>query len=109
MDFDTYQAQAIRTKVYPKDVEIIYPALGLAGEAGEVANKVKKIYRTMDTTQHPTPDQIGEEIGDVLWYAAVLADDLGLDLQVLAERNIRKLMDRAGKDTISTLARTDEQ
>lgn len=101
MTFQDYQTQASQTAIYPASAKITYPALGLAGEAGEVANKVKKILRDSrgnltDEARHA----IGAEIGDVLWYLAALANDLGLHLSDLAEANLRKLLDRQARNTL---------
>tara|TARA_R100001086_G_scaffold239484_1_gene164927 strand:- start:3419 stop:3829 length:411 start_codon:yes stop_codon:yes gene_type:complete len=101
MTFNEYQKTAITTAVYPPQHRILYPALGLSGEAGEVANKVKKIVR--DGTGSMPDDwkeQIGSEIGDVLWYCATLANDLGLSLSSIAEQNQKKLQSRKEKGTI---------
>jgi len=101
MTFNEYQKTAITTAVYPPQHRILYPALGLSGEAGEVANKVKKIVR--DGTGSMPDDwkeQIGSEIGDVLWYCATLANDLGLSLSSIAEQNQKKLQRRKEKGTI---------
>ena len=92
MQIDDYQNTAKTTAIYPQEHKILYPALGLAGEAGEVANKVKKIIR--DGVQNMQPDwkqQLAAEIGDVLWYCAVLADDLNMSLSTLAAQNLEKL------------------
>ena len=94
-----YQAQACKTAIYPANAKITYPALGLAGEAGEVADKVKKIIRDdKDTPEYRT--EIAKEIGDVLWYCAVLAYDLGYDLQTIADMNIWKLKERMASGKI---------
>lgn len=93
MDMNSYQEKAIETAIYPKKMAVIYPALGLAGEAGEVADKVKKIIRDGNTTDEFKLN-IAAEIGDVLWYCAVLANDLGFDLTQIAESNLNKLSDR---------------
>mgnify|MGYP003680365652 FL=1 len=102
MDFNSYQRTAITTAIYPATHKILYPALGLAGEAGEVANKVKKLVRD-GTSSLPKEwkEQIGSEIGDVLWYCAVLADDLGISLGKIASQNEIKLQNRKKKGTIS--------
>ena len=73
-------------------MKITYPALGLAGEAGEVADKVKIIRDGRDDAEYR--HQIAKEIGDVLWYCATLADDLGYSLQQIAEMNVYKLQCR---------------
>jgi len=98
-----YQKKATETAIYPESHKIVYPALGLAGEAGEVANKVKKFVR--DGYDHEGFEQkkieLASEIGDVLWYCAVLANDLGYTLQHIAQGNIHKLADRAKRGKIS--------
>ena len=96
MTFDEYQTQARATAIYPRDKAIVYPALGLAGEAGEVAEKVKKWIRdgTLDK------EAIAKELGDVLWYIAALSGDLGISMDEIASQNIRKLQDRASRGKI---------
>jgi NTP pyrophosphatase (non-canonical NTP hydrolase) len=92
-NLNNYQMQARKFAIYPERMKITYPALGLAGEAGEVADKVKKIYRDgRDDSRFR--GEIAKEIGDVLWYCAALADDLGFSLQQVAEMNIYKLKSR---------------
>ena len=100
-DLDMYQQVAKTTAIYPREQAIIYPTLGLTGEAGEVANKVKKIIR--DGTNKNNEDlvqAISSEIGDVLWYCAVLADDIGCKLSDIANANLVKLANRKEKGTI---------
>lgn len=97
-NLNNYQMQARSFSVYPERMKVMYPALGLAGEAGEVADKVKKIYR--DDTGTETYAEIAKEIGDVLWYCSVLADDLGYTLQQIAEMNIYKLQSRRASGKI---------
>ena len=95
MQLDAYQEAARRTAIYQDRHKVIYPALGLASEAGEVAGKVKKALRDRDGAFEP--DQISalkDELGDVLWYVAVLADDLGLSLEAIAADNVAKLASR---------------
>lgn len=99
--FKAYQEQAIKTAQYGAGDKIIYPSLGLANEAGEVLGKVKKVLR--DNEGKFTTDRcvaIGDEIGDVLWYLAALAEDLGLNLGTIAENNILKLQDRQKRGVI---------
>lgn len=102
LTFDSYQDSAAATAVYPQvGKNIAYPALGLGGEAGEVQNKVKKVLR--DDGGVLTPDKrdaIADEIGDVLWYAAVLAREIGASLEDIALRNIEKLKRRAASGTL---------
>jgi NTP pyrophosphatase (non-canonical NTP hydrolase) len=104
MKFNEYQTKAITTAVYPKHQALPYLALGLSGEAAEVANKVKKIIRG-DYDNDPTKAEealasISKELGDTLWYLAVLANELGDDLSVIAAANLDKLAARAKANTI---------
>lgn len=95
--FDVYQRSARALAVYPPQHEAAYLALGLTGEAGEVANKIKKVLRG-DHGDGPIPDKVRNdilfELGDTLWYLAVLADALGFDLSEVASANINKLVKR---------------
>jgi len=102
MDFNKYQETAVETAIYPDTHRILYPALGMAGEAGEVANKVKKIIRDgPENMPDDWKDQLASEIGDVLWYCAALANDLGMPLALIAAQNRDKLLERKKKGTIS--------
>ena len=99
--FTMYQIAAKETAVYDTHLEVWYPALGLAGEAGKIANKVKKIYR--DNGGVVTGDHmiaIAKELGDVLWYVAALCTDLGIDMGTVARQNLMDLRDRAERDKI---------
>lgn len=100
--FSEYQRKAAKTAVYKDEHRMTYPALGLTGEAGEIANKVKKILRDdYDLVELTVKEQeLAKEIGDVLWYCAALASDLGLDLSKIAQDNLDKLQDRANRGTI---------
>ena len=89
MTFDEYQEFARSTVMYPEDVKVVYPTLGLCGEAGEVAEKVKKNIRDGKSL-----DGVGLELGDVLWYVSALADDLGITLEQVAQWNVDKLQRR---------------
>ena len=100
-DFNAYQRMAAKTAIYPDEHRIMYPALGLAGEAGEVANKVKKLIRDgPDGRPDDWREQISSEIGDVLWYCAALATDLNLTLGMIAAQNEKKLSARKDAGTI---------
>ena len=100
-DFNSYQRSATKTAVYPPEHKILYPALGLAGEAGEVANKVKKVMRDgIENQPDNWREQIASEIGDVLWYCAALASDLNLSLGMIAAQNLIKLDKRKDKGTL---------
>jgi NTP pyrophosphatase (non-canonical NTP hydrolase) len=100
-DLDMYQKVALTTAIYPREQAIIYPTLGLTGEAGEVANKVKKIIRDgSNKNDDSMVSEIKSEIGDCLWYIAVLADDIGCKLSDIANTNLVKLANRKEKGTI---------
>ena len=100
-DLDMYQKVALTTAIYPREQAIIYPTLGLTGEAGEVANKVKKIIRDgSDKNNEELVQTISAEIGDCLWYIAVLASDIGVKLSDIASDNLIKLEKRKEKGTI---------
>lgn len=100
MEMNEYQKQALKTAIYPHP--IVYPVLGLTGEAGEVADKVKKVIRDQgsDFSDGHTKEKIAKEIGDVLWYLSTLANDLGYTLDEIAEMNIRKIQSRQQRDKI---------
>ena len=87
---------AAKTAIYKVEHSVIYPALGLAAEAGEVANKVKKILRdgTFDR------EAIADEVGDCLWYIAALCRDLNVDMGELAQKNLDKLNDRKERNVL---------
>ena len=100
-DFNSYQRNASKTAIYPDEHRILYPALGLAGEAGEVANKVKKLVRDGPDNRSDTwREDIASEIGDVLWYCAALATDLNLSLGTIAGLNQAKLHKRMSENKI---------
>jgi NTP pyrophosphatase (non-canonical NTP hydrolase) len=95
MKLNDYQNKALKTAIYRIDDSIIYPALGLVNEAGEVAGKIKKTLR--DFNGHFNANEkrkIAEEAGDVLWYLAALANDIGYTLEEIAEINVTKLESR---------------
>jgi NTP pyrophosphatase (non-canonical NTP hydrolase) len=99
MNFKDYQEQAYKTAAY--QTKVFYPALGLAGEAGEVANQIKKIER--DDGGTPSGERkraVAHEIGDLLWYVAALCTDLDLDMDVIAEENLQMLASRQARGTI---------
>jgi NTP pyrophosphatase (non-canonical NTP hydrolase) len=102
VDLHTYQSQSRRTARYPDaGANPIYPTLGLCGEAGEVADKVKKVIRDRGGEFSPEVKRALElELGDVLWYVAQLATELGLDLEQVAQANLDKLASRAARDVI---------
>lgn len=96
MHLRDYQRQAAGTALYPnRGQNPIYPTLGLAGEAGEVCEKVKKVIRDRGGDfDAESIAAIKKELGDVLWYVAMLADELGLSLEEIGRENIEKLVSR---------------
>ena len=96
MEMNVYQKAAAQTAIYKHEHQVIYPALGLAAEAGEVANKVKKILRDGKFDR----EAIADEVGDCLWYIAALCRDLNVDMTELAKNNLRKLHDRKARGVI---------
>ena len=101
MTLNEYQQAAIATAIYPKDKAIVYPTLGLAGETGEVAEKVKKTIRDNGGIfDEERRRAIALELGDVLWYAAALANDLGMTLDDVAGMNVEKLRSRNSRQKL---------
>lgn len=111
MLLNDYQKCALETAVYQKEYKIIYPALGMNGEAGEVADKVKKVLRDSEVILRDgtgaiiLPDakreELAKEVGDVLWYVATMAYDLGYSLEEIAEMNYAKLKSRQQRNQLS--------
>ncbi len=99
LSFEEYQKQASVTALYPKRfANLEYPTLGLAGEAGEVANIVKKIQRDFGgEITDEVRAKLKDELGDVLWYISACSDELGLTLAEIAEFNVEKLAQRHNK------------
>jgi len=102
MDFRAYQQRSRETARYPDaGANPIYPTLGLCGEAGEVADKVKKVLRDQGGRfDDAVRDDLRLELGDVLWYVAQLATELDLDLEDIAAANLEKLASRAARNVI---------
>ena len=101
MTFNDYQKKAVSTAIDGAEYKIIYPALGLANEAGEVLGKIKKVLRDYNGEFDDNSNLlIASEIGDVLWYIAVLANDLDIPLEFIAKTNIAKLEDRKSRNVI---------
>ena len=107
MQFNDYQTETRTTAHYPGvGNNFIFPTLGLVGEAGEVAEKIKKLIRDKAVD---TPDGIGEtdrleitkELGDVLWYLSQLATEIGVSLETVAETNLVKIQSRQDRGQIS--------
>ena len=101
LSFEEYQAEAKQTALYPNRLKNLeYPTLGLAGEAGEVANIVKKIQRDFNgVITDEIRAKLKDELGDVLWYISACADELGLTLTEIAEFNVKKLAKRHNRQT----------
>lgn len=96
MTFEEYQKHSRQTAIYPdKNSNFVYPTLGLVGEAGEVAEKIKKILRDKNgKVDQVNKKELAKELGDVLWYLAQLTTELGLSLDSVASQNIAKLASR---------------
>lgn len=104
MDFSKYQKLSRKTAIYPKiGKPFVYPALGLAGESGEVVDKIKKIMRNQKgRVTKEDKLEINKEMGDVLWYLAQIATELGIDLNDVAEKNLEKLQSRLKRGKINS-------
>ena len=102
MNFNDYQQKSRATAQYPAiGHAVIYPALGLVNEAGEVAGKIKKIFRDKQgVIGEVEREALKAELGDVLWYIAQVATELDLPLDEIAEANITKLLDRQSRGKI---------
>ena len=101
MNLNDYQNQATRTAVYNDADVIVYPALGLASEAGEVAGKVKKVLRDHDGNFSPEDRwAIADELGDCLWYIAAMCFDMGTPMEIVAQRNLDKLNSRLARGVL---------
>lgn len=103
MDLNNYQTNALKTAIYPNmGANFPYPALGLVGEAGEVADKLKKVIRDHEGVLTDTVrDAVAKELGDVMWYLAVLAYELDYDLNTIAQNNLDKLASRQDRGVLS--------
>lgn len=97
MSLDYYQENAVKTAIYTRTFPPVYPVLGLVGEAGEVAEKIKKSIRDGEVLNS---EEVAKELGDVLWYVAALAGDLGYSLSHIAGMNLAKLADRQARNVL---------
>lgn len=102
MELADYQRASRATAFYPGAGEnVLYPTLGLCGEAGEVADKVKKMLRDeAGVLSDERRTALGAELGDVLWYVAQLCTELGLQLDDVATGNLAKLASRASRGAL---------
>lgn len=101
LTLNQYQEQAKATAIYPESSAIVYPILGLVGEAGELANKYKKVMRDDNGILYDEKKAaLISELGDCLWYIAALANDLGVTLEQVGNHNLHKLSSRATSGTL---------
>jgi NTP pyrophosphatase (non-canonical NTP hydrolase) len=102
MELAEYQSLSRRTAEYPREAWLAYPALGLCGEAGEVAEHAKKAIRDDDgNVSDERRAAMAAELGDVLWYVAQLASELELELEQIAQANLAKLRSRQQRGVLS--------
>lgn len=103
MTLDEYQKEALVTAVWSGDEfkDLAHWVLGITGEAGEIAEKIKKIVRDKDAVvSDEDKEELIKELGDVLWYLAVLTEHLGYKFDEVGTRNIAKLRSRQARDKI---------
>ncbi len=102
MELADYQRLSRRTAQYPREAWLSYPVLGLAGEAGEVAEHAKKAIRDDGgIVSDVRRAAMAKELGDVLWYVAQVASELGLELEQVAQANLEKLLSRQRRGVLS--------
>ena len=99
---DLYENLAGQTAIFPKEKALEYLALGMTSEAGEVAGKVKKLIRDGDDVEGVEMKKIAiaSEIGDVLWYCAMMAKEVGVPLNTIMQENLKKLHGRKERGTL---------
>ena len=102
MTAELYQHEATKTAIFPKEKALEYLALGLTSEAGEVAGKVKKLIRDGEDKEgfELKKIAISHEIGDVLWYCAMMAREVGVPLNTIMQENLLKLHSRKERGTL---------
>jgi NTP pyrophosphatase (non-canonical NTP hydrolase) len=104
MNINDYQNEAGVTAIYDgQGSNLIYPTLGLVGEAAEIANKVKKPIRKFGVNtdfEDEFKKELAKELGDVLWYVAVISTEIGYSLEEIAQMNLDKLKDRAERGVL---------
>lgn len=103
MELSDYQARSRATAVYPDaGANLLYPTLGLCGEAGEVAEKIKKMVRDDGgVLSDERREALAKELGDVLWYLSQLATEARLDLDSIASQNLEKLLSRQRRSVLA--------
>lgn len=101
MEVSKYQEIVDKTAIYPKEIGLLYCTLGLCGESGEVAEKVKKLYRdSQGVVTEDFKNTIIKELGDVLWYVTAIANELGVPLSWVLAKNYEKLIGRRATNTL---------
>lgn len=102
LTFDEYQTQALKTVCYDQSIGPYYTILGLCGETGEIADKLKKIYRDKDWKNISKEDRqaILKEVGDVLWYVSKICDDFNVSFSEVAQLNLDKINKRKLTNTL---------
>ena len=102
MTAELYEYQASKTAIFPKEKALEYLALGLTSEAGEVAGKVKKLIREGEEVEGSDMKKIAiaSEVGDVLWYCALMAKEVGIPLNTIMQMNLEKLHSRKERGTL---------
>lgn len=102
MTLDEYQKLALRTSNHSRKNELFHLVLGLAGESGEITEKMKKWVRDQDSDEAKLDkDDLAKELGDIMWYVAVLADYLGVPLDEVGTKNIDKLASRQKRNQLA--------
>jgi len=103
MTAELYQHEATKTAIFPKEKALEYLALGLTSEAGEVAGKVKKLIRDGEDVEgfEMKKIAIASEVGDVLWYCALMAQEVGVPLNTIMQMNLEKLRSRMERGKLS--------
>lgn len=102
VSFEEYQSESAKTAVFPEDKALTYLTLGLTGEAGEFADKVKKIIRDSEGEISPElRELLLKELGDVLWYLTQLCSYFNVSLSEVASMNLAKLFKRMANGTIN--------
>lgn len=95
LKFSDYQKKSSETAVYPQEIGLAYVGLGLVGEAGELSNIIKKVYRDDNgVLTEAKRTKLIDELSDCLWYIAQMAVQLDVDLDVVARHNLDKLLSR---------------
>ena len=101
MNLKNYQGIIAETAVFPKEIGLLYCGLGLCGEAGEVAEKVKKLYRDSDgVITEEFKQALAKEMGDVIWYLTAMAEIIGISMEEILQINYDKLMARKATSTL---------